>query len=95
MNNKGEIGKYGLTGNSGVVAEGLHIAGSYDSNGGVFVSTIDDDYGHVWERVDKERAVSEGMEIISCSMCEKPAVSLDHHWPYFSDYCRCADHFRK
>lgn len=89
------MGKYGLSGNSGIVAEGLHIAAPYDSNGGVFVEVEDEEWGVVWRRVSKKKAESKGMKIISCSMCEKPAVSLDHHWPYFHDYCRCKDHYGK
>lgn len=89
------MGKYGLSGNDGMVADGLHIAAPYDSNGDVFVEIDHEDYGVVWKRVPPEQARSLGLNVIKCSMCEKPAVSLDHYWPYYSEFNRCADHFGK
>ena len=85
------MGKYGLSGSSGMVGGGLHIAASYDCNGMVFVEVQDEDVGLWWKRVAKEEA-EEG-KIIKCSMCDKPAVSLDHYWPYYTERCLCADHF--
>ena len=82
------MGKYGITGDSGMVADGLHVAGSYDCNGMVFVEK-----GDWWKKVKKEDA--DESKIIKCSQCEKPAVSLDHYWPYSSKMCLCADHYGK
>lgn len=31
-------------------------------------------------------------EVIKCSLCSKPAVQLDHHYPYYSTYNLCASH---
>jgi len=39
-------------------------------------------------------AIAAGDYIEACVICDKPAVQLDHHWPYFADNCRCADHLR-
>ena len=82
-----EMGKYGLTGNSGLTGWG-HVSASYDCNGMVFVET--DDY---WKRMPKEEAEKQGLKIITCSYCDKPAVSLDHHYPYMADQNLCAEHY--
>ena len=87
------MGKFGLTGDSGMVADGLHISAPYDSNGMVFVEVEDKEWGVICERVEKEKATTEKMNIITCSMCNKPAVSLDHYWPYYSDHCLCEEHY--
>ena len=87
------MGKYGLSGNSGFVTKDLHIAAPYDSNGMVFVEQFDGEFGMTWERVKIEEAIS--ANIIRCYLCDKPAVSLDHYWPYHSELCRCEDHYGK
>ena len=44
-----------------------------------------------WKRMTVKRAKKEGRHIITCSLCRRPAISLDHYWPYYSDgnYCAC------
>lgn len=81
---------YGLSGNSGFVAtpDGMvHVNANYDSNKKVFVETRD---GY-WRRESRKRANPE--KIIRCSYCKRPAVSLDHCWPYLQEATTCAVHF--
>jgi hypothetical protein len=98
-----------LTGNTGYVSPNLHISAPYSSNGFVFVQwtyrrRYEDDKGrnriekmHSWKRMTLKRAQREMRWIIPCSDvdCKKPAVSLDHHWPYMSDYSLCQEHLDK
>lgn len=83
-----EFGKYGLTGNSGLIGN-CHFNAPYDCNGMVFVKTDDG-----WERVPKEQAKKENRKIITCSYCNKPAVSLDHCWPHLQKETVCKKHFK-
>ena len=86
-----DMGKYGIKGNTGLGVGGMfHVSAPYDSNGKVFVRVDHPEWGEVWERVDADKA--DPQRVIRCVMCDKPAVSLDHHWPYYSDMNRCADH---
>lgn len=94
-----QIGKYGITGNSGLGIGGfLHIGMPYDSNGKVFVKWIykrklpDGQIEKMdsWKRVDKNKAKDK--DIIRCTFCNKPAVRLDHLWPYYSEMNACENH---
>lgn len=86
-----DLGKYGITGNTGLGVGGFfHITAPYDSNGMVFVSSEEDMMD--WSRVPLEEAKEKNLSIISCCMCSKPAVSLDHHYPYFMSKNRCEEH---
>ena len=82
----------GLTGNSGFVAPGLHIAANYDCNGMVFVEVEDPEWGLIWERMESIEAHEKGLQIIKCALCEKPATSIDHYFPYYQEMNRCDDH---
>jgi hypothetical protein len=87
-----DIGKYGLKGNTGLCACGVyHVSAPYDSNGKVFVSIRHKQWGEIWRRVSADKA--NPARVIRCSMCDKPAVSLDHLWPYHSEMNRCAKHY--
>ena len=94
-----KFGRYGLRGCSGLFVGGcFRVAAPYDCNGKVFVeseSTDPDDCAPVWRRMSAKKAVREGRKIITCSMCNKPAVSLDHLWPYYRDMNRCKEHYGK
>ena len=57
----------------------------------VFVQ-VDDNNEIDWEEVPLNHAEEE--KIIRCSKCEKPAVSMDHYWPFYSDNCLCPDHLK-
>ena len=35
------------------------------------------------------------MDIICCYYCNKPAVSLDHSWPWLQDATVCKEHHKK
>ena len=94
-----QIGKYGLVGNSGLGVGGFfHIGVPYDSNGKVFVKwtyrrKLPD--GKVerldsWKRVDENKAKEK--DIIRCFVCKKPAVRLDHLWPYYAETNACKKH---
>jgi hypothetical protein len=97
-----QIGKYGITGNSGLGVGGfVHVCMPYDSNGEVFVKA---DYreklpnGKVarfewWKRVPKNKAKEEN--IIRCNFCNKPAVRLDHLWPSYDEMNACEKHLEK
>lgn len=37
-------------------------------------------------------AKSQGLEILECRECGKPATSYDSHWPYHCDHNFCAEH---
>jgi len=98
----GQIGKHGLTGNSGLGVGGFfHISMPYDSNGKVFAlcklkQKLPDgkfETHESWKRVDKSKAKEK--DIIRCAFCEKPAVRLDHLWPYYSELNACEDHIDK
>lgn len=84
-----QFGKYGLTGDSGFIGD-CHFSAPYDCNGMVFV-----EHDNWWKRMDKKEAKKKGLKIIKCEYCDKPAVSLDHHWPYMSDTTVCAKHFKE
>ncbi len=92
--------KHGLTGNSGLNVDGFkdvvfHIAASYAAGDGkCFVDWFEN--GEIgWRRMTVKRATKEGRRIITCDKCSKPAISLDHYWPYYSDMNRCLDHALK
>lgn len=81
-----------LKGDDGFVSPFLHGNAPYDCNGLVFVVTEDEDGNEWWNRISKEIAERDGMKIITCCKCNKPAVQLDHLWPYYDDQCLCEDH---
>lgn len=86
------IGKFGITGNTGLGVGGMfHVSAPYDSNGKVFVWEQQHDGGETWYRVESDQA--DPAHIIRCSMCDKPAVSLDHLWPYYVEMNRCKEHY--
>lgn len=99
------LGKYGIKGSTGLGVEGFfHLSAPYDSNGKVFVqytyrrSYVKDGEKLVeemdsWKRMTLAKAKKEKRTIIPCSMCDKPAVSLDHHWPYENLFNRCKKHY--
>lgn len=43
-----------------------------------------------WQLCPKSE--TDGRRIIPCSLCDKPAAQLDHHWPYSSVYNYCTFH---
>lgn len=95
MNKRNQFTKDGLTGNSGFNIEGLsdifHLSANYAATKGfVFVEVKED--RRDWERVKKSDAIKNKRHIIRCSYCTKPAISLDHSWPYLQEATYCADH---
>ena len=86
-----ELGKHGITGNTGVGVMGFaHVSAPYDSLGGVFVEC--DDYG--WERMTSKKAERLKSRVILCGHpgCDKPAVRLDHLWPHYNEMNACEQH---
>ncbi len=95
------FGKRGLKGNSGIGVCGLfHVNAPYDSNGKIFV---DWEFRHKspdgkidkyesWKRMTLERALKEKRKIIKCFRCNKPAVRLEHSYPYMVELNACEDH---
>jgi hypothetical protein len=76
----------GLTGNSGIVPGG-HLGMNYSAGeGNVFVATKD-----WWKRVTANE-VQDGDVIVTCYYCDKPAISIDHHYPYETEFNYCEDH---
>ncbi len=87
--------KHGLTGNSGLGALGcFHVSANYAARkAGCFVEVIPrGERVPTWRRMTVERATKEKRHIISCSYCRRPAISLDHYWPYHSEANHCAWH---
>ena len=100
-NNK-QIGKHGLTGNTGLGVGGFfHVSMPYDSNGKVFVVVKSKEklpsgkfYTHEsWKRVDAKKA--KDADIIRCAFCNNPAVKLDHLWPYYCEMNACEKHLEE
>ena len=89
---KSKIDKNGLTGDSGFVSPNLHLAMNFSSNGMVFVDFFHENEFHGWKRVSLQEAIDGKMNIITCSQCDKPCVSIDHHYPYFSCKNHCEEH---
>lgn len=106
IKNSPSLGKHGIKGNTGLGVEGFfHLSAPYDSNGMVFVQytyrrkyiqdgTVLIEEMDSWKRMTLARAKKEHRRIIPCSMCNKPAVSLDHLWPYEIVFNRCAEHYK-
>lgn len=67
-----------LKGTTGFVG-GMHISAPYDCNGMVFVED-----GDWWKRVKKP-----GKRTVITCHCGKPAVQLDHLWPYYNERTLC------
>ena len=101
----GSLGKYGIKGSTGLGVGGFfHVSAPYDSNGLVFVEHtykryyVEDGKKQVekndsWKRMSLANAKKQKKRIILCSICDKPAVSLDHLWPYEVLYNRCKEHY--
>lgn len=87
----GIVDEYGLTGKTGIIP-GLGIANmNYSATPGkVFVRDRGQDYG--WFRCKEEEAIQNNYHIIRCNYCQKPAVTLDHSYPYQMEYTACAEH---
>ena len=98
---KNTLTKIGLTGNSGMLPCAtssnrktvdsigiIHISAPYDATEGrVFVDTNDH-----WERVTKFDAKRYKRRVITCYVCENPAVRLDHLYPYHAEMNACKEH---
>jgi hypothetical protein len=83
----------GLTGNSGMVANGIHVAMNYKVENTDFVF-IDDDGG--WARVRKSEVNPSRDKIITCFKCKKPAVTISHYYPWEGyESNLCIDHATK
>jgi hypothetical protein len=85
-----------LKGKSGLIAPGIHVSAPYDSNGKVFVEyefrkkLANGKLGiwQSWKRMTLARAKKEKRHIIKC-LCGKPAIQMDHFWPYYWDDTLC------
>jgi hypothetical protein len=91
------MGEHGLTGNSGFLPGGHHINAPYDSNGKFFVQIFDMTYDNIeyrWERMSPEEVQEKRLykNVIKCHYCDKPAVRLDHSWPYLVGMTTCEEH---
>ncbi len=83
----------GLKGNSGVFPGG-HISMNYSNNGMVFIESKINVEGNLldsWDRIPIENLTPEH-KIIKCYRCEKPAITLDHYYPFMNDRTFCEDH---
>ncbi len=94
MSKPNDFTKDGLTGTSGFGVEGLpgiwHINANYAATeGNVFVEV---ESAGEWERMKETDAVEQKRRVIPCTYCAKPAISLDHSWPYLTEATYCADH---
>jgi len=93
-----QIDEFGIKGNTGLTGNKngiIHVNANYSSNGMVFVVDCEDEndtFGMSWERMSLEQAKHDGRQIITCHYCEKPAVSLDHSYPYLQGATTCKEH---
>jgi len=90
-----QLTKDGLTGRSGFNVEGMslafHVSANYAATKGmVFVESEEECTN--WERMTRVVAEKQGKRIIRCSYCKRPAISLDHSWPYLQEATYCARH---
>jgi len=102
---KKQFTKYGLTGRSGfiITKNGLiHISSHYGitRKDMCFVEyefkDKDSEYSHLsWKRMTIKKALKDNCKIITCSKCNKYAVTIDHHFPYFDNYNMCKEHFEE
>lgn len=88
--------QYGIAGDSGIITDEagglvMHLNAPYGNKDEdtVFVATAD---GMSWRRMKKDVAAKKKLSPIKCSYCAKPAVRLDHSWPYLVGTTSCADH---
>jgi len=81
----------GLTSTTGLMGGGIHINAPYivEDDKTVFVGDYDE---MSWERMSVSEAKKKKLSPIKCSYCAKPAVRLDHMWPYVSGTTSCHDH---
>lgn len=86
---KGLLDKYGFTNRGGFIKGLGFSAFPYSSNGGLFVEIHG---GDTWARVSSI-SIRNRAKIILCNLCDNPAVSLDHGWPYNKERTLCAQHF--
>lgn len=89
---------YGLSGNSGLLTDDkgtvvMHLNMPYGNNdeNTVFVVPKGAEFDS-WRRMTKEEAKKQGLTPIKCSYCKKPAVRLDHSWPWMMGTTSCKDH---
>jgi len=91
--------KYGLTGNSGLGVANMSVfhvsANYYAGKNKVFIEKIYKEWGLIWERMTLYMARKKKKKIITCAKCLRPAISLDHHWPYYDDHNYCELHHPK
>jgi hypothetical protein len=82
----------------GIVGRANHLPGigllnmNYSSAGKVF---IEDKTGEGWFRGTPEEARKRGLKVVSCHYCHKPAVTLDHSYPWQTEYTACEDHLKE
>lgn len=74
---------------AGEKAEMIHISRPFVAKPGeVFV--VSGTTGQDWQLCPESEA--EGGRVIVCTHCDKPAVQLDHFWPYYSEHNLCTFH---
>jgi hypothetical protein len=89
---------YGLSGTTGIATDDkgamvAHLTMSYGNNDKEMVFVVPDVAAfNVWERMPKKEAERRKLSPIKCTYCDKPAVRLDHSWPYVIGRTACADH---
>lgn len=92
-----EFDEYGITGNTGLTGntEGIiHYNANYSATENHVFIEIQEDGFLTWERIEKEN-IEDGMIIITCNYCDKPAISLDHSWPWLQENTTCEEHHEK
>ena len=85
----------GLT-NDGFVGGYFHVTANYAAgDGNCFIAQCISEEGfdyECWDRMPLQQAIEQGCTIIQCHHCDKPAISIDNHWPYMSEMNYCEDH---
>ncbi|GAG11758.1 unnamed protein product, partial [marine sediment metagenome] len=67
-----------------------HISSPWVAKQGKVFIRVKTEDGEYWRPCLEDEAQED--EIITCIYCDEPAMQLDHHWPYCSDYNLCAFH---
>ena len=71
----------------------VHLSDHHQAGDGYYFADIDN--RGKWFRVSKKALMPVGFKAISCSKCDKPAIQLDHFYPYECENNLCEDHMKR
>lgn len=88
----GDIDDNGITGRGNYLPGIGLLSMNYSADGKIFIR---DKTGEGWFRGTAEEAAKRGLRVIRCNYCDKPAVTLDHSYPYQTETTACQDHLKE